>query len=48
MNAALYARVSTRDKGQDPEMQLSELREYAAKRGRGTKSDVYRVSMALL
>lgn len=32
MNAALYARVSTRDKGQDPEMQLAELREYAAKR----------------
>jgi len=33
MNAALYARVSTRDKGQDPEMQLAELREFAAKRG---------------
>ena len=33
MNAALYARVSTRDKGQDPEMQLTELREFAAKRG---------------
>ena len=33
MNAALYARVSTRDKGQDPEMQLVELREFAAKRG---------------
>ena len=31
--AALYARVSTRDKGQDPEMQLTELREFAAKRG---------------
>ena len=31
MNAALYARVSTRDK-QDPKIQLIELREYAAKR----------------
>src|ERR1039458_9480227 len=33
VSAALYARVSTRDKGQDPEMQLTELREFAAKRG---------------
>src|ERR1035438_334802 len=33
INAAVYARVSTRDKGQDPEMQLTELREFAAKRG---------------
>jgi len=33
MKAALYARVSTRDKGQDPEMQLVELREFAVKRG---------------
>src|ERR1019366_1103001 len=33
MNAAIYARVSTRDKGQDPEMQLTELREFATKRG---------------
>jgi DNA invertase Pin-like site-specific DNA recombinase len=33
MNVGLYARVSTRDKGQDPEMQLTELREFAAKRG---------------
>jgi DNA invertase Pin-like site-specific DNA recombinase len=33
MNAALYARISTRDKGQNPEMQLAELREFAAKRG---------------
>jgi DNA invertase Pin-like site-specific DNA recombinase len=30
---ALYARVSTTDKGQDPDMQLRELREYAARRG---------------
>ena len=31
--AALYARVSTDDKGQDPETQLRQLREYAARRG---------------
>ena len=30
--AALYARVSTLDKGQDPETQLAELRRYAAQR----------------
>jgi DNA invertase Pin-like site-specific DNA recombinase len=35
MRAALYARVSTVDKGQDPEVQLRELREYAARRGFG-------------
>jgi DNA invertase Pin-like site-specific DNA recombinase len=29
---ALYARVSTSDKGQDPEMQLRELREYCERR----------------
>lgn len=29
MRAALYARVSTRDKGQDPETQLMPLRRYA-------------------
>jgi len=29
---ALYARVSTTDKGQDPELQLSELREYCHRR----------------
>ena len=33
LRVALYARVSTLDKGQDPEMQLSELREYAGRRG---------------
>src|SRR5947207_10384195 len=32
MKIALYARVSTTDKGQDVEMQLRELREYATKR----------------
>ena len=30
---ALYARVSTDDKGQDPELQLRELRDYAKRRG---------------
>src|SRR5262245_28681996 len=30
---ALYARVSTRNNGQDPETQLSALREYATHRG---------------
>ena len=33
MRIALYARVSTSDKGQDPEMQLRELREYCQRRG---------------
>jgi DNA invertase Pin-like site-specific DNA recombinase len=33
MKIALYARVSTADKGQDPEMQLRELREYCERRG---------------
>jgi DNA invertase Pin-like site-specific DNA recombinase len=33
MNVALYGRVSTKDKGQNPEMQLTELREFAVKRG---------------
>ena len=33
MKAALYARVSTRDKGQDVENQLRQLREFAAKQG---------------
>ena len=33
MRIALYARVSTTDKGQSPEMQLRELREYCQRRG---------------
>ncbi len=33
MRIALYARVSTADKGQDPELQLRELREYCQRRG---------------
>jgi DNA invertase Pin-like site-specific DNA recombinase len=32
MRAALYARVSTANNGQDPEMQLRELREYCQRR----------------
>jgi DNA invertase Pin-like site-specific DNA recombinase len=32
-NVGLYARVSTLNGHQDPEMQLAELREYAARRG---------------
>lgn len=35
MRTALYARVSTSDKGQDPQMQLRELREYCQRRGWG-------------
>src|SRR5438445_11333287 len=31
--AAIYARVSTVDKGQDPAMQVRELREYCRRRG---------------
>jgi DNA invertase Pin-like site-specific DNA recombinase len=33
MRAALYARVSTNGHGQDPEVQLRELREYCQRRG---------------
>jgi len=33
VRTALYARVSTSDKGQDPEMQLRELREHCERRG---------------
>lgn len=33
IRAALYARCSTFDKGQDPELQLAPLREYCKKRG---------------
>ena len=33
MRAALYARVSTSNNGQDPEVQLRELREYVTRRG---------------
>ena len=33
MKVALYARVSTTDKGQDPEVQLREMRQYVEHRG---------------
>jgi DNA invertase Pin-like site-specific DNA recombinase len=33
LRVALYARVSTRDKDQDPEVQLAPMREYVAARG---------------
>lgn len=33
MNVALYARVSTRDKGQDPETQMRQLRKYCKDKG---------------
>ena len=33
MRVAIYARVSTRDKGQDPEHQLHQLREFAERHG---------------
>lgn len=33
MKAAIYARVSTSNNGQSPEMQLRELREYCLRRG---------------
>jgi len=33
MRAAIYARVSTIDKGQDPDLQLKPLREYCKARG---------------
>ena len=33
MKAAIYARVSTTNHQQDPEMQLRELREYCERRG---------------
>src|SRR5579885_719469 len=33
LRAILYARISTSDKGQDPEMQLREMRQAAKQRG---------------
>ena len=39
MRAAIYARVSTRDKGQDADLQLRELREYAQQRGWAATSE---------
>ena len=33
LRAALYARVSTQDKGQDPNLQLTPLKEFCKNRG---------------
>jgi DNA invertase Pin-like site-specific DNA recombinase len=46
LRVALYARVSTRDKDQDPELQLQPLREYAAARGWRTTEYVDRAPAA--
>jgi DNA invertase Pin-like site-specific DNA recombinase len=39
MRVALYARVSTHNGQQDPELQLRELREYCARRGWGVSDE---------
>src|ERR687898_1475275 len=39
LRAGLYARVSTEDRGQDPETQLRPLREYAERRGFGVAGE---------
>lgn len=39
MKVAIYARVSTRDKGQDTDLQLRELRAYASQRGWNVASE---------
>ena len=41
MNIALYSRVSTRDKGQDVENQLRQLREFCAKQGWNVVSEYF-------
>jgi DNA invertase Pin-like site-specific DNA recombinase len=46
MRIALYARVSTTDKGQDPEMQLRELREYSQRRGWNVASEYVDVGVS--
>jgi DNA invertase Pin-like site-specific DNA recombinase len=46
MKTALYARVSTADKGQDPEMQLRELREYCERRGWTVSSEYVDVGVS--
>src|SRR6267143_418644 len=46
MRTALYARVSTSDKGQDPEMQLRELREYCERRGFTTTGEYVDVGIS--
>ena len=44
MKAALYARVSTDDKGQDPDVQLLQLREHAHRQGWEVEEFVDRAS----
>jgi DNA invertase Pin-like site-specific DNA recombinase len=46
MNVSLYARVSTSDKGQDPELQLRELREYCQRRGWNVASEYVDVGVS--
>src|SRR5215472_16169913 len=48
MRAALYARVSTTGHGQDPEMQLRELREYCQRRGWESAGEFIDVGISLL
>jgi DNA invertase Pin-like site-specific DNA recombinase len=46
MRAALYARVSTSNNGQDPEVQLRELREYCERRGWALASEYVDVGIS--
>jgi DNA invertase Pin-like site-specific DNA recombinase len=46
MKAALYARVSTSNNGQDPEVQLRELREYCERRGWTVSSEYVDVGIS--
>src|SRR5579862_2657339 len=47
MKAALYARVSTSNNGQDPEVQLRELREYVQRRGWELAADCVYVDIGI-
>src|SRR5579864_2571688 len=46
MRAAIYARVSTANQGQSPEMQLHELGEYCARRGWSVSSEYVDVGIS--
>jgi DNA invertase Pin-like site-specific DNA recombinase len=46
MRVALYARVSTVGNGQDPQVQLRELREYCERRGWGVASEYVDVGIS--
>ncbi len=46
MRAALYARVSTAHNGQDPEVQLRELRDYCQHRGWSVASEYVDVGIS--